>query len=305
MDTSKILCKFKTKSSLLPVFVWMKNSYNDTTMPFHCPYCNENSHIVSSNVSLAFDYNKNLNHLHIVAFIGCSNPDCRKTTILHEDIHLLKKYDENGYDIAESIIAEYTKTGIEAYELADTGHCLLPYQDNPEILYQYEDVKDLIHPKIRKDFIEMQQIAQLSSTASVMLARRLLERIILDKWPQVITAQKWRFGFPSLEEMISWLEGYEEGEKRYTDANVMDSIRVIGNKTTHIYSSTEDIAISKSDADLIIAELDAIINDLYIIPGKRAMRKKNIESLAQRAEENSQLLKQGMIAEVKSGADNA
>ena len=151
----------------------------------------------------------------------------------------------------------------------------------------------------------MQQIVQLSSTASVMLARRLLERIILDKWPQVITAQKWRFGFPTLEEMTSWLEGCEEEERRYTDANVMDSIRVIGNKTTHIYSATKDIAISKSDVDLIIAELDAIINDLYITPGKRAMRKRNIESLAKRAEDDSLLLKQGTIAEVKSGADNA
>lgn len=112
----------------------------------------------------------------------------------------------------------YTKQ-IEASNL----RCIHPLLENSELDFTHNDDKEFIPPKILEDFIELQKVSNFSITAIVMLARKFLERIILEKWPEVLTAKKWKYEFPTLKEMINWLDNDNDGQKRYTNADVMDS----------------------------------------------------------------------------------
>ena len=154
------------------------------------------------------------------------------------------------------------KDGLHKQIEASNLRCVHPLQENPELVFPHNDDKEFIPPQILEDFLELQRISSFSPTASAMFARRFLERIILDKWTEVVTAEKWNHGFPTLDNMISWHGEEQNGHKQYDDTDVLDAMRGIGNKTIHIYSSTEDIEILPADIDEIIAKLDAIIAEL-------------------------------------------
>lgn len=287
MDVTKLLTNYNFRSKLLALYVLMKKSNSREAEPFHCPHCGENSALTSDKVSFNFNYAKDQDCLFVIAYLGCSNPNCMKTTILCEEIYLKNKTDKSGYDIANFIV---NTDAPDKIIYPATLHCFFPIRENPELVYPHNEDKDFIPSKILEDFLELQRISNLSTTATVMFARRFLERIILDKWPEVTNAKKWRYEFPTLDEMINWLDEDCNGQKRYANADAMDSLRRIGNKTIHIYSPTEDIEISSADIDEITAELDAIIEELYIIPKIREQRHKRIADLAQKASDKSKVL---------------
>ena len=70
---------------------------------------------------------------------------------------------------------------------------------------------------------------------------------------------------------MKWSAGLEKSEwtKRYDNIDVMITIRGIGNKTINICSPTEDIKVSPTIIDEIIAKLAAIITELYIYPAQQ------------------------------------
>lgn len=284
MDVTKLLANYTFKSKLLVLYARINEDERD---PFHCPHCGENSTLISEKVSFDFHYAKDQDCLFVIAYLGCSNPNCMKTTILCEEVYLAKKFDKYGYDIAKFIVNADDPAKIVNSAIL---HCFFPIQENPELIYSHDDDRDFIPSKILEDFLELQRISNLSTTATVMFARRFLERIILDKWPEVTNAKKWRYGFPTLEEMTDWLDEDCNDQKRYANTDVMDSLRRIGNKAIHIYSPIKDIEISSADIDEITAELDAIIEELYIIPKIREQRHKRIADLAQKASDKSKVL---------------
>ena len=299
MDVTKLLEDFPFKSKLLVLYRILEKSPKRMSA-FHCPYCEENSTLTNDKADFDFQYKKDQNFLYIIAYIECSNPHCRKTTILCEELLLTKKYDAYGYTVANAILDD---ENLDNIILSSTLRCFLPIEENPTLIFPHNDDKEFIPPQVLEDFLELQRISNSSPTASAMFARRFLERIILDKWPDVVTAKNWRQGFPTLDNMIDWLGEDMNGQMRYDNIDVMDAIRGIGNKTIHIYSSKENIGITSADIGEIIAELDAIITELYVYPAQRKQRKEHIASLAQVTLEKSKELKKATIEESKSDDD--
>lgn len=297
MDVTKLLANYNFKSKLLVLYVLMEKSEKREAEPFHCPHCGGNSALSSDKVSFDFHYAKKQDCLFVIAYLGCSNPNCMQTTILCEEIYLTKKFDEYAYNLVDSILKTENPAKIISSAIL---HCFFPIRENPELVYPHEDDRDFIPSKIFEDFLELQRISNLSTIATVMFARRLLERIILAKWPEIADAKKWKHGFPTLDEMIGWIDEDNNGQKKYANAETMYSLKSIGNKTVHIYSPTEDVEVSSADIDEIISELDAIITELFIIPKAREQRQKYIADLAQIAAEKSTELRNTTIAESKA-----
>ena len=297
MDAKKLIKNFYSRDEILIYYRYIlyESGYSER-LPFHCPICNASSMIDRYDMNFNYSYNPTDHILYLTANIICPSPDCGHTTILMEEIKFKTDYTFISFD-------ELLKDGLHKQIEAANLRCTHPLQGNPELVFPHFEDKEFIPHQILEDFFELQRISSLSPTASVMLARRLLERIILAKWPEVTTARDWRYDFPTLENMIDWLGDNLNGQKRYDNADVMDAIRGIGNKTIHVYSPTKDIKVSTTVIDEIITELDAIITELYVYPAQRKQRKERITALAQATIEESKELKRATIDESKSVQD--
>lgn len=294
MDATKLIKNLynRTGKLLYYQYILYESGYNER-LPFHCPICNTATMINRHDINFDHSYNPTDHILYLTAYIICPSPNCGHTTILMEEIKFKKDYTFISF-------ADLLKDGLHKQIEASSLHCIHPLQENPELVFPHNDDKEFIPQQILEDFLELQRISSFSPTASAMFARRFIERVILDKWPEVVTAKKWRNDFPTLDNMIDWLGGELNGHKQYDNTDVLDAIRGIGNKTIHIYSPTEDIKVSSPVIDEIIAELDAIITELYIYPAQRKQRKERIEALAQATLEKSKELKKVTIEESKS-----
>ena len=297
MDASKLIKNLydKPEKLLYYQYILYESGYNER-LPFHCPICNTATMINRYDINFDHSYNPTDHILYLTAYIICPSPNCGHTTILMEEIKFKKDYTFISFD-------ELLKDGLHKQIEASNLRCIHPLLENPELVFAHANDKEFIPPQILEDFFELQRISNFSQTASAMFARRFLERIILYKWPEIITAKKWNRGFPTLDNMIDWLREEQDGQKRYDNADVMDAIRGIGNKTIHIFSPKENIEISAIAVKEIIAELDSIITELYVYPGQRKQRKGCIEALAQDASEKSKELKKATIEESKSKDD--
>ena len=290
MNATKLIKNLYNSQEELIYYKYMFGYEYDKRLPFHCPICNAATMIDRYDLQFDYSYNQADHILYLAAYIICPSPDCGHTTILMEKITFKNDYTFISFE-------ELLKDGIHKQIESSSLHCIHPLQENPELVFPHNDDKEFIPPQVLEDFLELQRISNFSPTASAMFARRFLERIILDKWPDVVTAKNWRQGFPSLDNMIDWLGEDLNGQMRYDNIDVMDAIRGIGNKTIHIYSSKENIGITSADIGEIIAELDAIITELYVYPAQRKQRKEHIASLAQGTLEKSKELKKATIEE--------
>ena len=298
MDATKLLANYKFKSKLFALYFNLEESGRKTTEPFHCPHCGGNTTLTDDNVSFDFHYDEKHNCLYITAYLECMNPNCLKLTVLYEEIYLSRKFDScTTYDIKKEILASDKPN--ELISSTDL-HCIIPAQETPELAFPHDEDKEMIPSNVLEDFFELQRISNFSITASVMFARRLLERIILNRWPDVVTAKNWKYGFPTLNNMIDWLDEDIDGKKRYDNTDVMHSLRIIGNKAIHVFSPTKDINISTAGIKEMIAAFDSIINEIYIIPESRKRKREYIEGLARETEERSEELKKETIAESKA-----
>ena len=294
MDASKLIKNLYNKTIQLLYYRYiLYESEHTERLPFHCPICNAATMIDRYDLNFGHSYNQTDHILYLTAQIICPSPDCGHTTILMEEIKFKKDYTFISFD-------ELLKDGLYKQIEASNLRCIHPLLENPELVFPHNDDKEFIPPQVLEDFLELQRVSNFSTTAAIMLARRFLERIILDKWSEVASAKKWKHGFPTLDEMIAWLDEDNNGQKRYANADVMDSLRRVGNKTIHIYSPTKDIEISSADIDEIIAELDTIIEELYIIPKIREQRRKHIADLAQKASDKSKALLKETTTEANS-----
>lgn len=284
VEASNLLRKCDVKANLL-LYHYEITSFGEK-FPFHCPYCGKNTVLTRDNFSSKVHYDEDRNFLYLISFITCGDPKCGKITVLGEEIHLKKRYNTTYYDNIIDLIMN-DEEGFNNVILSTTLYCFIPAQENPDLIFPHYDDKDNINDIVLEDYFELQRVSQISPLASMILSRRLLERMILDKWPNIINERKWKHDMPTLKEMIDWLDEEENGQKRYNDTDIMQYIRQIGNKTVHVDSGIERVKITAEEVRVVIEELDSIINEFYVLPNKREKAKRRIKELSAKLQNNS------------------
>ena len=165
-------------------------------------------------------------------------------------------------------------TNMDLFRLIDR-RIIYPVQED-KLLYEYKEDAGYIPEMIMNDFIETQRLLSVSPNASIVFARKTLERIILECWPEIIEAPHKDGELPSLASMITWLED----TKKYDDTETLVYLKDIGNCAIHIMNPQEEIRYSYDHAVLALGVIDTLLDTLFIGPRKKKDRRNHLKELS-------------------------
>lgn len=244
-----------------------------------CPHCGIAHKIGRDDVEIHGNYSS-LFRNEIFALVKCDNPGCEKTAVYMEEYECMdtSTYTEDYMEIV---------THMDLFKLIDRK-IIYPVQEN-KLLYAYNEEIGYIPEMIMNDFIEAQRLLSVSPNASIVFARKTLERILLGYWPDIIEAPHKEGELPSLAAMIKWLDD----NKKYDDAETLGYIKDIGNCAIHIMNPQEEIRYSYNHAVLALGVIDTLLDTLFIAPRKKEDRRNNLKGLAAKSkiEKKSQIQK--------------
>lgn len=272
-------------------FSILNTMYNFSIDEFHieghvCPHCGV-AHKISKDDIEIFLNSDSLYWNEAFATIKCDNPECKKTAVYMEKYKCMDttEYTKDYNEIVQNM---------RIFKLVDS-RLIYPLEED-KLLYDYRDDIRYVPERIMNDFIEAQKLIPISPNASIIFARKTLERIILEHWPNVIEAWHKEGELPSLASMITWLEG----EKEYEDTETLVYLKDIGNCAVHIMNSQEEIRYSYEHAALALGVIDTLLHSLFIEPRKREERRNELKELASQ----SKLEKKSQINKTLSGSSS-
>lgn len=231
-----------------------------------CPHCGVAHKISKDDVEIIFNCSSLFKN-EVFALIKCDNPDCKKTAVYMEEYECMdtSTYTEDYMEIV---------TNMDLFRLIDR-RIIYPVQED-KLLYEYKEESGYIPEMIMNDFIETQRLLSVSPNASIVFARKTLERIILEYWPDIIEAPHKDGELPSLASMITWLED----TKKYDDTETLVYLKDIGNCAIHIMNPQEEIRYSYDHAVLALGVIDTLLDALFIAPRKKEDRRNHLKELS-------------------------
>ena len=135
-------------------------------------------------------------------------------------------------------------------------------------------IPSYVNAKIKNDYENVLKLLDISPDASIVFGRKTLERIILSKWPEVVTAGK-DGKFPTLAMMI----GYLENKKLYEDTSILSDLKNIGNNATHVTDIEKDVSFTKADAEVVVSMIEILIRELFVEPEEKNMLRNKLRNL--------------------------
>ena len=231
-----------------------------------CPHCGVAHKILKDDVEIIFNCSSLFKN-EVFALIKCDNPDCKKIAVYMEEYECMdtSTYTEDYMEIV---------TNMDLFRLIDR-RIIYPVQED-KLLYEYKEDAGYIPEMIMNDFIETQRLLSVSPNASIVFARKTLERIILEYWPDIIEAPHKDGELPSLASMITWLED----TKKYDDTETLVYLKDIGNCAIHIMNPQEEIRYSYDHAVLALGVIDTLLDALFIAPRKKEDRRNHLKELS-------------------------
>ena len=125
---------------------------------------------------------------------------------------------------------------------------------------------------LREDYVEARKILNLSPTASVMLARRCLERVLRDKWNSKGT---------NLAAQIAEVKGKIDRDLWET----LESARKIANRCAHAHPSVSDEPnVTPEEAARLLELLKSIFEEWYTAYEKKEKLYKAVKAIAKKQE---------------------
>lgn len=243
---------------------WLLGKYQ---AKFNCPHCGVSAILDRSNMAFNYYFNQDERKFFISCIIGCLNHNCRKETVIIEQF-AVKEY--VGSSLNEFLEKDNCFDLIEQDSL--DIEVVYPSGDYTKYI-DYGDAIRFIPGSIYSDFIEIQKVSSVSPKATMVLSRRLLEKIILDKFPDLSSEG-------SLFNMIAKIPDTSLSK------DMMDDIRVIGNNTIHVSDPKKDFVLTNEDSSLAIHVIDDLFHELYIVPGCKNDRRKKLSTLRKHTNEN-------------------
>ena len=154
------------------------------------------------------------------------------------------------------------------------------------------NVKTFVHvPAILvKDYQEMAKLINISPGAAVAFGRRCLERLIITKWPEVREQHKRNF-VPHLSEMIRWLKN---NHPEVIESDVMEAIKIIGDKAIHVFDTDTDIEIYINDAIMLKTIIEDLLSTYFEEEQKKIQRRNIIRLRSSELKAKSRKLEKGM-----------
>lgn len=245
---------------LLHFYLYHNGGLGKYQAMFNCPHCGVSSILSGSNMTFDFYFNQDERRFFISCIIGCINHKCQKETVIIEHFVVKEAVGSSLYDFIKRD---------DCFNLIDQNsldiEVVYPTGDYARFI-DYGDDSQFVPKPIIDDFIEIQKVSYVSPKAALVLSRRLLEKIILDKFPDLSSED-------SLFKMI------EKIKDNTLSKDLMNDIRVIGNNTIHVSNPNIDIILTNDDSALAIHVIDDLLHEFYITPGKKNDRRKRLSEL--------------------------
>lgn len=232
-----------------------------------CPHCGVAGILSRDQIKAAVN-SIDAFHVDVFARVVCLNPSCKKAAVFMEEYESRRTGGEFN-DMEEFLEMSHN------FQLQNRM-TIYPEAKSIPLMFEYQNTRQYIPGLIYDDFILTQRLLSVSTNATIVFARRTLERIILDKWPDVVGAPHKEGELPSLASMLNWLE--EQG--KYSEVTTLKALKNIANYATHIMDPNQNIIFSIQEAHMILFALDKLITDVYIKPGENKeyqMRMKELE----------------------------
>ena len=252
---------------LLHFYLYHHGGLGKYQAKFNCPHCGVSSILDSSNMTFNYYFNQDERKFFISCIIGCLNHKCRKETVIIEQFVTKESVNSSLYEFIKNdtffdLIDQDTLDIEVVYPSGDYSRCI-----------DYGDDIQYIPKSIQTDFTEIQKVSSVSPKAALVLSRRLLEKIILDKFPDLSSED-------SLFKMI------EKINDNSLSKDMMDDIRVIGNNTIHVSNPKSDFVLTNDDSALAIQVIDDLLHEFYITPGNKNDRRKRLSELRKQTNAN-------------------
>ena len=239
---------------------------NEDFVSYLCPHCDVAGILSMDQVKAAVN-SIDAFHAEIFAIVMCLNPSCKKTAVFMEEYESRQPI-QNLEDVEEFLEMSHL------YSLQNRM-ILYPEAESIPLMFDHNETKQYVPELILKDFNETQRLMAISPNAAIVFARRTLERIILDKWPDVVGAPHKEGELPSLASMLNWLE--EQG--KYSDVTTLKALKNIANYATHIMDPKQEISFSYQEAQMALYALDRLIIDEFIKPNEYASYQQKMKEL--------------------------
>ena len=228
---------------------------NDDLVSYVCPHCGVAGMLSYDQIKVAVN-SIDAFHAEVFARVVCLNPSCKKAAVFMEEYESRRTGGEFN-DMEEFLEMSHN------FQLQNRM-TIYPEAKSIPLMFEYQNTRQYIPELIYDDFILTQRLLSISTNATIVFARRTLERIILDKWPDVVGAPHKEGELPSLASMLNWLE--EQG--KYSEVITLKALKNIANYATHIMDPNQNITFSIQEAHMILLALDKLITDVYIKPGE-------------------------------------
>lgn len=228
---------------------------NENFVSYICPHCGIAGILSYDQIKVAVN-SIDAFHAEVFARVVCLNPSCKKAAVFMEEYESRRTGGEfnDMEDFLEKSHNFQLQNRMTIYPKAESIH----------MMFEYHNTKQYIPELIYDDIILTQRLLSVSTNAAIVFARRTLERIILDKWPEVVESPHKEGELPSLANMLNWM-----GEKgKYSEVTTLKALKNIANYATHIMDPNQNITFSIQEAQMILLALDKLITDVYIKPGE-------------------------------------
>lgn len=236
------------------------------SVSYFCPHCGVAGMISKSQIKPVVNSLDACN-VEIFATVVCPNPGCKKIAAYVEKYKSIREESEFK-NIGDFIFMSYR------FNIAERT-VVYPDANSIPLLFEHNGSRQYIPELVLKDFDETQRLMAVSSNATIVFARRTLERIILEKWPDVVEAPHKPGELPNLASMLTWME--EKG--KYNDVTTLRVLKNIANCATHIMDAKQEITFSYQEAEMALYALDRLITDVFVNPNSYAEYRLKMQEL--------------------------
>lgn len=231
-----------------------------------CPHCGVAGILSRDQIKAAVN-SIDAFHAEVFARVVCLNPSCKKAAVFMEEYESRRTGGEFN-DMEEFLEMSHN------FQLQNRM-TIYPEAKSIPLMFEYQNTRQYIPGLIYDDFILTQRLLSVSTNATIVFARRTLERIILDKWPDVVEAPHKPGELPNLASMLTWME--EKG--KYNDVTTLRVLKNIANCATHIMDARQEITFSYQEAEMALYSLDRLITDVFVNPNSYAEYRLKMQEL--------------------------
>jgi hypothetical protein len=230
---------------------------------WECPYCRSRQtvtdpkyHVSEDRIDVGDNADGNVGFRAIS--IGCSNPECKKVTVIFE-YGTVNQYSDGGYH-------SWQKTILGRQFIPDSAA-----KPQPEYIPE----------PIRNDYAEACLIRDLSPKASATLSRRCLQGMIRDFCK--VSKSRLVDEVSTLKAMVD--AGSAPAGVSADSIDAIDALRKIGNIGAHMEKDINIIVdVDPNEAQALIELIESLFDEWYIARHKRQQRFAKVAQVATQKE---------------------